>query len=81
MTKGGFRATAGNKSNFKQIPDQFKKSKLTNANLPKWIINWINEQPKNPGQIIEEALKNYYNLKPPKIQTKINNPLDIFFND
>lgn len=55
---GGRRPGAGRK----KLPN--KKQSLT-VRLPPWMIAWLRAQPDSSGVLIERALRNHYELKPP----------------
>jgi hypothetical protein len=36
-----------------------------NIKLPRWLLDWMAEQPTNRARLIEESLSKVYRLKPP----------------
>lgn len=58
---GGAREGAGRKpakQELKKIPVGIK--------LPRWIVEWMREQPESQAVLIEDALKRRHKLKPPE---------------
>ena len=60
--RGGYRPGAGRP----KAATHLKRVKLTPFRLPQWIVDWIRQQPKSGGRVIEEAMIHHYNLKEPK---------------
>lgn len=58
---GGKREGAGRKPS----PPLLKKEPIS-VKLPKWLIDWMREQPESRAVLIEEALKRRHKLKPPE---------------
>lgn len=46
----------------KKIPVGYK--------LPRWLVEWIREQPESAAVLIEEALKACYGIEPPTEKRK-----------
>ena len=63
--RGGYRP-GGGRPKGSTMPVHLKRVKLTPFRLPQWIIDWIQQQPKSGGRVIEEAMIHHYNLKEPK---------------
>lgn len=58
---GGARNGAGRKlaqPELKKIPVGIK--------LPRWLVEWMREQPESQAVLIEDALKRRHKLKPPE---------------
>lgn len=58
---GGKREGAGRQP----APPLLKKEPIS-VKLPKWLIDWMREQPESRAVLIEEALKRRHKLKPPE---------------
>lgn len=41
--------------------------------LPIWMVEWLREQPYPMAQLIEIAIAQTYNLRPPPLETKGQN--------
>jgi hypothetical protein len=35
--------------------------------LPRWLVDWMRDQPESQAVLIEEALKKRHKLKPPEV--------------
>ena len=46
-------------------PPLLKKEPI-NVKLPRWLIEWLDDQPESRAVLIEEALKRRHKLKPPE---------------
>ena len=58
---GGHRAGSGRKPSLpelKKIPVGMK--------LPRWLVEWMREQPESQAALIEDALTRRHKLKPPE---------------
>ena len=60
--RGGYRPGAGRP----KAATHLKRVKLTPFRLPQWIVDWLRARPESGGRLIEEALINHFDLKPPK---------------
>lgn len=60
MSRGGARLGAGRKP----VPAELKKEPIS-IKLPKWLIDWMDEQEESRPVLIEEALRREYNIQPP----------------
>ena len=58
---GGKREGAGRKPS----PPELKKEPIS-VKLPKWLLDWMREQPESRAVLIEEALKRRHKLKAPE---------------
>lgn len=58
---GGKREGAGRKPS----PPELKKEPIS-MKLPKWLIEWLDEQPESRAVLIEAALKRRHKIKPPE---------------
>ena len=58
---GGARKGAGRKP----APPELKKIPV-GVKLPRWLVEWMREQPESQAVLIEEALKKRHKLKPPE---------------
>ncbi|SFO08919.1 hypothetical protein [Xenorhabdus japonica] len=58
--RGGKRAGAGRPP----IDKNLRKMPVT-IKIPKWIIDWLNEQPETKVRLIENAIIKHYNISPP----------------
>ena len=58
---GGKREGSGRKPS----PPELKKIPV-GVKLPRWLAEWMREQPKSQAVLIEEALKSRHKLKPPE---------------
>jgi|ERR1022692_191505 hypothetical protein len=48
----------------KHSPPELKKIPV-GVKLPRWLVEWMREQPESQAVLIEEALKKRHKLKPP----------------
>lgn len=48
----------------KPTPAPLKREQC-NFRLPRWLIDWLDEQPDGNGEVIEAALIKAHKLKPP----------------
>lgn len=62
---GGARDGAGRKP----APPELKKIPV-GVKLPRWLVEWMREQPESQAVLIEDALKRRHKLKPPNGQIK-----------
>lgn len=60
MSRGGVRLGAGRKP----VPAELKKEPIS-IKLPKWLIDWMDEQQESRPNLIEEAMRRQYNIWPP----------------
>ena len=60
MARGGKRLGAGRKP----VPAQLKKMPIS-IKLPKWLIDWLDEQGDSRPNVIERALCQQYGIQPP----------------
>ena len=58
--KGGKRANSGRKP----LPLELKKIPI-GLKLPRWIVEWMREQPQSQAVLIENALKHKHKLNTP----------------
>jgi hypothetical protein len=58
---GGERKGAGRKP----APPKLKKIPV-GVKLPRWLVEWMREQPESQAVLIEEALKRRHKMKPPE---------------
>ena len=58
---GGERKGAGRKPS----PPELKKIPV-GVKLPRWLVEWMRDQPESQAVLIEEALKKRHKLKPPE---------------
>jgi hypothetical protein len=58
---GGARQGAGRKPS----PPELKKEPIS-LKLPRWLIEWMDEQDESRAVLIEDALKRRHKLKPPE---------------
>jgi len=58
---GGERKGAGRKPS----PPELKKIPV-GVKLPRWLVEWMRDQPESQAVLIEEALKKLHKLKPPE---------------
>ncbi len=58
---GGAREGAGRKP----APPMLKKEPIS-LKLPRWLIEWMDDQPESRAVLIEEAMKRRHKLKPPE---------------
>ena len=58
---GGERKGAGRKHS----PPELKKIPV-GVKLPRWLVEWMREQPESQAVLIEEALKKRHKLNRPK---------------
>ena len=49
----------------KPAPPELKKIPV-GVKLPRWLVEWMREQPESQAVLIEEALKKRHKLKPPE---------------
>lgn len=61
--RGGKRKGAGRPAGTTK-PANLKRETI-NIRLPKWIIEWLLDQPQSAGRIIELAIRDTFSLKPP----------------
>ena len=59
--RGGSREGAG----APKKPPELKKEPIS-LKLPRWLIDWMDDQPESRAVLIEEALKRRHKLKPPE---------------
>ncbi len=59
--RGGSREGAG----APKKPPLLKKEPI-NVKLPRWLIEWLDDQPESRAVLIEDALKRRHKLKPPE---------------
>ena len=65
MPRGGKRLGAGRPQGSKSTvtkPDHLK-SRMVSVRLPKWLADWLKDQPESSGRIIKRALIETYKLK------------------
>ena len=60
MARGGKRLGAGRKP----VPAELKKMPIS-IKLPKWLIDWLDEQGDSRPNVIERALCQQYGIQPP----------------
>ena len=58
---GGARQGAGRKP----APQMLKKEPIS-LKLPRWLIEWMDDQPESRAVLIEDAIKRRHKLKPPE---------------
>jgi len=58
---GGKREGAGRK----RMHPMLKKEPI-NLKLPRWLLDWLGEQPKSRAVLIEDALKAHHKIQPPE---------------
>jgi len=58
---GGERKGVGRKPS----PPELKKIPV-GVKLPRWLVEWMRDQPESQAVLIEEALKKRHKLKPPE---------------
>jgi len=58
--RGGNREGAGRKP----LPAAIKKAAIS-LKLPRWLIDWMDEQEQSRAVLIEEALRKAHKIKPP----------------
>ena len=58
---GGKREGAGRKP----APPMLKKEPIS-LKLPRWLIEWMDDQQESRAVLIEDALKRRHKLKPPE---------------
>ncbi len=61
MSRGGTRRGSGRKP----VDPALKKVPIS-IKLPKWLIDWMDEQEESRPKLIEEALQYMNQLEPPK---------------
>ena len=61
MGRGGTRLGSGRKP----VDPALKKVPIS-IKLPKWLIDWMDEQEESRPKLIEEALQHMNQLEPPK---------------
>lgn len=59
---GGAREGAGRKP----APPMLKKEPIS-LKLPRWLIEWMVDQPESRAVLIEDALKRRHKIKPPDV--------------
>ena len=59
--RGGYRPGSGRP----KMATHLKRVKLTPFRLPQWIVDWLRARPESGGRLIEQALLEHFNLKPP----------------
>lgn len=59
---GGAREGAGRKP----APPMLKKEPIS-LKLPRWLIEWMDDQPESRAVLIEDALKRRHKIKPPDV--------------
>ena len=67
MARGGKRLGAGRKP----VPAQLKKMPIS-IKLPKWLIDWLDEQGDSRPNVIERALCQQYGIQPPVEEAALN---------
>lgn len=60
MSRGGARLGAGRKP----VAPELKKEPIS-IKLPKWLIDWMDTQEESRPNLIEEALRRQYMIRPP----------------
>ena len=60
MARGGKRLGAGRKP----VPAELKKMPIS-IKLPKWLIDWLDEQGDSRPNVIERALCQQHGIQPP----------------
>ena len=60
MTRGGKRPGAGRKP----VPPELKKEPIS-IKLPRWLIDWMDNQEESRPKLIEEALLRQHGIYPP----------------
>jgi len=65
MPKGGPRTPAGGRPAGSTKPETLKRVPCHGISLPNWLIDWLRDQPRPAGRIIEEMLIEKYGLKVP----------------
>ena len=58
---GGARLGAGRKPS----PPDLKKIPIS-VKLPRWLVEWMRDQPESQSVLIEDALQDRHNLKSPE---------------
>ena len=58
--KGGKRQGAGRPP----APAELKKESI-HIKLPRWLLDWMSEQPQSRAVLIEDALKKVHGIEPP----------------
>ena len=67
MARGGKRLGAGRKP----VPAELKKMPIS-IKLPKWLIDWLDEQGDSRPNVIERALCQQYGIQPPVEEAALN---------
>ena len=67
MARGGKRLGAGRKP----VPAELKKMPIS-IKLPKWLIDWLDEQGDSRPNVIERALCQQYGIQPPVAEAALN---------
>ena len=67
MANGAFEMSGGERTGAgrKPSPPELKKIPV-GLKLPRWLVEWMREQPESQAVLIEEALKKRHKLKPPE---------------
>ena len=67
MARGGKRLGAGRKT----VPAELKKMPIS-IKLPKWLIDWLDEQGDSRPNVIERALCQQHGIQPPVDEAALN---------
>ena len=67
MARGGKRLGAGRKP----VPAELKKMPIS-IKLPKWLIDWLDEQGDSRPNVIERALCQQHGIQPPVEEVALN---------
>ena len=67
MARGGKRLGAGRKP----VPAELKKMPIS-IKLPKWLIDWLDEQGDSRPNVIERALCQQHGIQPPVDEAALN---------
>ena len=67
MARGGKRLGAGRKP----VPAELKKMPIS-IKLPKWLIDWLDEQGDSRPNVIERALCQQHGIQPPVEEAALN---------
>ena len=67
MARGGKRLGAGREP----VPAELKKMPIS-IKLPKWLIDWLDEQGDSRPNVIERALCQQYGIQPPVEEAALN---------
>lgn len=60
MSRGGARLGAGRKP----VEPELKKEPIS-IKLPKWLIEWMDTQHHSRPNLIEDAMRQHYDIRPP----------------